>query len=186
MTNAKTIQHGELLTLSGRTLLGWATPINANNPTWIEIIGDGEFLQAVQADFDLGTQFESLTEQQRKCGFFAILNINQWLKIERLEARISNTDKYLFGTIFPHNEQPKNESILGQVENHGGLKLWGWAWNSAYPTETQEIIFSHNGMDLACIKADDYRADLAEKGIGNGFHAFEWTLPLSFADGQPH
>ncbi len=186
MTNAKRTQHGELLTLSGRTLLGWATPINANAPTWIEILGDGEFLQAVRADFDLGNQFESLTEQQRKRGFFATLNINQWLKTERLEARLANTDKYLSGTVFPHSEQSKSESILGQVENHGGLKLWGWAWNSAYPNETQEIIFSHQGADLACIKAEDYRTDLAEQGIGNGFHAFEWTLPLSFADGQPH
>ena len=178
-----TMEHGELLQLSGYTLFGWANSVNPNEPCWVEILGDGEVLQIIRANFDLGNQFELLTERQRKCGFFVTLDINTVLRIGRLEARLANTNFRLTGTLFPHLEQPKNTHHIGQVENHGGLKIWGWAWNPQASQTTQEIIVCYNGSDLARIKADMYRSDLAEQGIGNGRHGFEWTLPLSFANG---
>lgn len=63
------MEHGELLQLSGYTLFGWANSVNPNEPCWVEILGDGEVLQIIRANFDLGNQFELLTERQRKCGF---------------------------------------------------------------------------------------------------------------------
>lgn len=178
---------GELLLLTENTLVGWAYLLDAIEPCCVEILGDGDVLNIVRADWNLGNQFKTLSELQQKHGFVVVLSEHQLRHIGRIEARLANTTQQLAGIFFPHTvDDLKTPMMFGQVENHGGLKVWGWAWNPQTPQITQNLIVSYQGQEIARIKADIYRSDLAEQKIGTGRHGFEWTLPLTFADGQIH
>lgn len=54
----------------------------------------------------------------------------------------------------------------------------GWAWNSLTPDEPVDVDIYINGELDKTIKADRYREDLQEAGIGNGAHCFMYPLPL--------
>lgn len=86
----------------------------------------------------------------------------------------------------PHAVSLKGGAYGGfhDVTNCNGAS--GWAWDPSRPnTPINVYIFEGNNL-LATVLADKYRADLASSGYGNGYHAFEWTLPTSLKDGQSH
>ena len=177
---------GALLALIEGTLIGWASCGDAseNSACLVEILVNDTVVDIARADQDLGESFASLTSQQRRGGFSAYLpSLNQ---ADCIEARLANTRQKLQGTMYPTDEKSSTTFLLGQVENHGGLKMWGWLWNPALPEMIQKVIFSYQGEELACIDANLYREELAEQGINSGHHGFEWTLPLCFADGRVH
>ncbi|MEY2666070.1 MAG: hypothetical protein RLZZ384_241, partial [Pseudomonadota bacterium] len=177
---------GALLALIEGTLIGWAScgDVSENSVCLVEILVNDTVVDIARADQNLGESFASLTSQQRRGGFSAYLpSLNQ---ADCIEARLANTRQKLQGTMYPNNEKSSTTFLLGQVENHGGLKIWGWLWNPALPEMTQKVIISYQGEELACIEANLYREELAEQGINSGHHGFEWTLPLCFADGRVH
>ena len=178
---------GALLELINTTVIGWAGATDADEPVWIEILGDGNVLHIVKADRDLGSQFTTLNQTQQRCGFAVVLNEHTLLSIGILEARLANTNAYLAGSIFSHRLVSfQKPALLGQVEHNGGLKLWGWLWNPQVPNNVQTLFISCEGIDLVELEANLYNRELAEQAIGNGRYGFEWTLPISFADGKPH
>ena len=186
-TTIATTWPGALLELINTTIIGWAGATDTDEPVWVEILGDGSVLQLVKADRDLGTQFTTLNQTQQRCGFAIMLNEQTLLSIGKLEARLVNTNAYLAGSLFPHRLASfQKPALLGQVEHHAGLKLWGWLWNPQAPDSTQRIVISSEGLDLVELEANLYRRELAEQGVGHGRYGFEWTLPIHFADGKPH
>jgi GT2 family glycosyltransferase len=177
---------GALLALIEGTLIGWASCGDAseNSVCLVEILVNDTVVDIARADQNLGETFTQLTPCQRRFGFSVYLpSLNQ---ADCIEARLANTRQKLQGTMHPSNEKSSTTFLLGQVENHGGLKIWGWLWNPALPEMTQKVIISYQGEELACIEANLYREELAEQGINSGHHGFEWTLPLCFADGRVH
>ena len=177
---------GALLAFVEGTLIGWASCGDAceNAACLVEILVNDTVVEIARADQDLGESFTQLTPCQRRVGFSVYLpSLNA---TDRIEARFANTRQKLQGSFYSAGENISKSFLLGQVENHGGLKLWGWLWNPALPEMTQKVIISYKGEELACIDANLYREELAEQGINSGHHGFEWTLPLCFADGRVH
>ena len=177
---------GALLAFVEGTLIGWASCGDAceNAACLVEILVNDTVVEIARADQDLGESFTQLTPCQRRVGFSVYLpSLNA---TDRIEARFANTRQKLQGSFYSAGENISKSFLLGQVENHGGLKLWGWLWNPALPEMTQKVIISYKGEELACIEANLYREELAEQGINSGHHGFEWTLPLCFADGRVH
>lgn len=64
----------------------------------------------------------------------------------------------------------------------------GWAWDANHPDEqiTVDVIFDNNPFSSIRAPANQFRQDLLDAGIGNGFHAFSFPFPEFLKDGQPH
>jgi GT2 family glycosyltransferase len=177
---------GALLAFVEGTLIGWASCGDAceNAACLVEILVNDTVVEIARADQDLGESFTPLTPFQRRCGFSVYLSsLNA---TDCIEARLVNTRQKLQGSFYSTSDSEVKPFVIGKVENHGGLKLWGWLWNPALPEMTQKVVISYQGEELACIDANLYREELAEQGINSGHHGFEWTLPLCFADGRVH
>jgi hypothetical protein len=180
------VMDGALLAFVEGTLIGWASCGDdcENAACLVEILVNDTVVEIARADQDLGESFTRLTQFQRRCGFSVYLSsLNA---TDCIEARLANTRQKLQGSLYPKSDSEVKPFLIGQVENHGGLRLWGWLWNPAVPEMTQKVIISYQGEELACIEANLYREELAEQGINSGHHGFEWTLPLCFADGRVH
>ena len=72
----------------------------------------------------------------------------------------------------------------GHLDTCDNLNLRGWAWDSRSndPTDV-DILF--DGKLLFRIKPNMFRIDLAQAGIGTGYHAFEQKLPPELL-AKPH
>lgn len=55
--------------------------------------------------------------------------------------------------------------------------VYGWAWNPRQPMERVDVEILHGETQLTTVRADLFRDDLVDLEIGDGQHAFEYTLP---------
>ena len=62
----------------------------------------------------------------------------------------------------------------------------GWAWDQGAPNSSINVDVYRDGSLAATIPANLYRGDLYSAGKGNGYHAFVYTPPGSWQDGQGH
>jgi len=62
----------------------------------------------------------------------------------------------------------------------------GWAWDANQPNTPINVDIYSDGNLVMTVAADQFRQDLANAGVGNGFHAFSFTVPNGLKDGQPH
>jgi hypothetical protein len=62
----------------------------------------------------------------------------------------------------------------GYVDN---INLSGWAWDTSQPNTPISVDVYDGGIKIATVRADQYRQDLVNAGIGNGRHGF--LLPAS-------
>jgi len=64
--------------------------------------------------------------------------------------------------------------------------LSGWGWDSTQPNLPITLYIFQGNQYLDSVPANQYRQDLAGSGIGNGYHAFIWSVPSTLIDGQQH
>ncbi|MEO8195990.1 MAG: IPT/TIG domain-containing protein [Thermoanaerobaculia bacterium] len=72
---------------------------------------------------------------------------------------------------------------------HDGIDCnttFGWAWDSNAPTGRINVNLYDGSTLLGTALANRFRQDLLNAGIGDGFHAFTFSLPPSVRDGNPH
>jgi hypothetical protein len=62
----------------------------------------------------------------------------------------------------------------------------GWAWNNTQPNTPASVGIYDGATLLTTASANQFRQDLLNAGIGNGFHAFSVPTPASLRDGQSH
>src|SRR5271165_722558 len=82
--------------------------------------------------------------------------------------------------------QPKQTGWLDVADCSG---ISGWAWNAAQPSARVEVSLydgSVQGSPLATTTAENYRLDLRQAGIDDGFHGFYLPTPASLKDGRTH
>ena len=68
-------------------------------------------------------------------------------------------------------------SLQGFVDAIERGVIYGWAWNPQRPEDVVEVEILLGRRVLAVVAADSFRADLVELEIGDGRHAFEYTIP---------
>ncbi|MCO6417181.1 hypothetical protein JYK14_13555 [Siccirubricoccus sp. KC 17139] len=66
--------------------------------------------------------------------------------------------------------------VRGMVDNATADRIYGWAWDAAYPGYRVPVELRLAGEVVASTVADFARPDLAANGIGDGCHAFEFPL----------
>lgn len=67
-------------------------------------------------------------------------------------------------------------NIRALLDNATADRLYGWAWNAAEPDQRLAIELRIADKTVASTVADLARPDLADNGIGDGCHAFEFPL----------
>ncbi|MGA0555774.1 putative Ig domain-containing protein [Larkinella sp. VNQ87] len=64
--------------------------------------------------------------------------------------------------------------------------IWGWVWDKNLPNTPMPIEVLDGMNVIATFNADVYRPDVAAAKKGNGVHGFQYIIPASLKDGQPH
>ena len=67
-------------------------------------------------------------------------------------------------------------AIRALIDNATADRLYGWAWNASEPDKRLTIELRLADKAVASTTADLARPDLADNGIGDGCHAFEFPL----------
>lgn len=179
--------HGKLLGMQRGLLYGWVyDSTQYDERAIVEIYADDYPIRVVRAE----TWLPELSDQSigDGCyGFFIQLPLEKLGYIQRIRARVANTDYWLASTVYPSVDSADNSRpVLGHVTNHSGLRVHGWAWDPDLPKHTVSLRFYEANQLLGVVLADQLRGDLLEQGIGNGQHGFSFSLPFALADGQPH
>lgn len=71
---------------------------------------------------------------------------------------------------------PAAPAIRGFVEAMGPERVVGWAWDATQPAARVRVELRDGDTVLAVTEADQPRPDLARNGVGDGAHAFAFTL----------
>lgn len=64
--------------------------------------------------------------------------------------------------------------------------ITGWAWDANNPSSPVSVDIVDGSTVLATISANQFRDDLLAAGLGNGYHAFNYSSPASIRDGKTH
>ncbi len=99
---------------------------------------------------------------------------------------------------FPQNVRDKHKAIgeaikAGRTPTYQGTferidctSLGGWAWDASQPNTPISVDIYDGTQKIATVRANQFRQDLQNAGIGNGQHAFTFILPASLRNGQAH
>ncbi|MFA6602427.1 MAG: methyltransferase domain-containing protein [Candidatus Shapirobacteria bacterium] len=80
----------------------------------------------------------------------------------------------------------KKESFSFFLDNSDHQRISGWVCNQKTPNNTLSIDFFDNNKYIQTIKADIFRQDLLNAGIGNGKHGFNFEYPDFLKDDKMH
>ncbi len=70
----------------------------------------------------------------------------------------------------------------GHVDGWDGARLRGWAFDSTNPTRRLDVEVLQGGQRILLLKADRFRPDLAQAGLGDGCCSFDVPLPVTLFD----
>ena len=85
---------------------------------------------------------------------------------------------------YPFN--PVYEGFFDGVPAFNCSQISGWAWNANRGNDPVYVNILDGSTLKTVVLADQYRADLAAAGKGNGSHGFSYTVPTSLKNGQWH
>src|SRR5450631_3387363 len=95
----------------------------------------------------------------------------------------------LLSAVAANPESPARPKQTGWLDLADCSGISGWAWNQAQPAGRLEInLFDRSspGSPIATATAENYRLDLQQAGIGDGFYGFSLATPASLKDGRTH
>jgi Domain of unknown function (DUF4082) len=87
------------------------------------------------------------------------------------------------------NRYPFNPAYEGFFDGYAGFnctQISGWAYNANRANDPIYVNILDGSTLRGVILADQYRADLAAAGKGNGYHGFIYPVPSSMKNGQWH
>ncbi len=178
---------GDLLVLHREFVFGWARcNVTPEVPVVVEVYGDDQPLAIVRAALTFPAGFE-LPQEAANAGFVAWVPQSKLDLLGRITARIANTPYMLPGTLLPSASAVTASRIpLGSVENHGGLRLWGWVQDLSEHVTPLKVSAYEHGQLLQEASANLPRPELADLGLANIHCGFSLTLPATLADGKMH
>jgi O-antigen biosynthesis protein len=181
---------GALLGRSGNFLIGWVGNLaQPDKAVTVDLVGDGQWLGSVRAGLSLDLDSPQLKMPIAAIGHGFAFNIlpHNWQSIARFEVYVTNDGYRLSGAVFTHVDTQILPHVHStRVENHGGLRLWGWAWDTLEPNHSQTVYAYKEGRLIAECIANEYCAELETAGCGNVNHGFSLSLPLELADNCVH
>jgi glycosyltransferase involved in cell wall biosynthesis len=152
------------------------------------IVAEGAFAETFVDDDSRGLfqnvrEFHALYPDARTSGpaCFCAPRVEGGMELEiicrRLLARASRL--HCDGTVMP-------QTLRAAVDTVGHHLIAGWAFDPATPEARVSIVVIDNGAVIGRVVADLHRPDLAEAGIGDGTHGFQFVVPGGLAPGLRH
>ena len=174
--------RGAITGLYGDTLHGWALhPQQPDVRLALEIYVDGAFASLARADqmqqhYDEGDGFH---------GFTARLNASWLENASHIAVRVANEGPWLATLQLPAADKPSQPAPgASQVWYPGGLKVTGWAWDTAAPTRHVTVTARVGERIVAQASASNPHPALVYRPTAD--HGFSLDLPWELADGNVH
>lgn len=180
--NATGPTRGQITGLYGDVLQGWAfDPAKPDLRLVVEIYIDGNSVAFAKAN-----EFHPSAQADDDFSGFAVQLRESWLSgAKTISARIANQQEWLDGTIqLPAPSPAEPAPAASQVWHTGGLKVSGWAFDTADPNRAVTVTVRKGTEILATVTADRLHHALAYKASRK--HGFELDLPWALADGKVH
>jgi len=106
-------------------------------------------------------------------------------QVHSVSVKFASTNLDLAGT--PRAITCTGAPVLqGNHEVADCTRISGWAWDANQPNSAINVDIVDGTTLITTIAADQFRQDLLDAGVGNGNHAFSFTVPASLKDGQTH
>ena len=83
-------------------------------------------------------------------------------------------------------EEPDPGACRGSLDRVARDCVEGWVQDEGQPGEAVTVRIYDNGLPLGVAVADRYREDLKQAGVGDGRHAFVFTVPSGLDPGVRH
>jgi hypothetical protein len=74
----------------------------------------------------------------------------------------------------------------GRLERADYDVIAGWAWDRNLPWPPAKVDIYEGDTLLATVPANRLQDELRDRGIGSGYHWFEFDTPARLKDGKPH
>lgn len=179
-------------------VFGWACATDGSDVV-VEILGDDEPLALVRSGVRLPEQTLALVRpgtglpasgapppDRLLNGFVAMIGAARLATLGRITARIANTAAMLPGAIFPSDELRGPPPSAAGVLHRDGLRLHGWLVPDPVTGTPSKVLALSDGKWVAEGIANRHDPHLGAQGAPEGACAFDISLPLSLADGEPH
>ncbi len=176
---------GALHGMEGVLVRGWAMDLaDTAKKVVVELLADGEPIALVSA---CGCD-AALPDHVQGHVFRKLLSASVLRGIDRLTARIANQAVELGPALSPSSDIADDDHVAtAWVTNSGGLRIHGVVIQSSRADAAKpRLRVRVDDAWLDWIVADKRDPALMEAGIGDGQRAFDFTLPVRYADGQPH
>ncbi len=121
-----------------------------------------------------------MTKKTRKSSEVPALESTDHVAIPEVSAFKTTTEQSEIKII------TKNKNVLAHIDGFSGGQLTGWAYDPELPDEIIELAV-YDGQSLAGKgRANVFREDLVQAGMGNGVHGFNIFLAKAMDDERPH
>jgi glycosyltransferase involved in cell wall biosynthesis len=169
-------------------IVGWAQ--DGAEPVHLRIVVDGATIGDVVADLPR-PDVQAANGGALRCGFAYTIPGGlppggaHMIAVQRSAdgaALPSSPRRLEMAPVAPRAEkaQPKLRGNLDRADRH---QVAGWAQAGATPVALQIL---DNGIPVGRLLANRWRADVAEAGIGDGRHAFEFNFPTPLSATARH
>lgn len=166
------------------TVSGWAwNSAQTNNPINVDIY-DGPFRVATV----LANQFrQDLVNAGIGNGFHGYTFTFPYRLVDRqthpISVKFSGTNINLINS---PSSVGCGVLFKGYLDEANCDVIYGWAWDVNRPASSVNVDLYDNGHLFTTVAANLFRPDLAPAGIGNGYHAFQISVPSRLKDGRSH
>ena len=170
------------------TISGWAWDANQpNTPISVDIYNGGTVIATVVAN-QFRQDLLNAGKGNGVHGFsFFVPNSLKNGQPHTISVGFTGTLTALFNTPKTINCPPPAGPVYQGFHDTANCDtISGWAWDSTQPNTPINVDIYSDGNLVMTVAADQFRQDLANAGVGNGFHAFSFTVPNGLKDGQPH
>ncbi|WP_420340725.1 glycosyltransferase [Roseibium sp.] len=168
--------RGKIEAINGDTLSGWIwEPDRLGDASHLAIYLDERKIGIATAN----KYREDLEKQNIGTGRHAFEYKSElFLSPENFGSNVSlnvlnGEEEFFSGLTF---QVPKIKNIRGAIDLASYPKIMGWACNFSDLDIKQRIWLYLNDSLLGEVISDRFRSDLKIKSIGNGYHAFEYTI----------
>lgn len=174
-------------TANCNVISGWAWDANQpNTPINVDIYSDEVFLATVPADIFRQDLFDA-GKGNGNHGFSFVTP--ESLKDEQphsIRVRFGNSGLTLFNS--PKTINCALFVFQGFHETADCNTITGWAWDANQPNTpiSVDVYLDNDNFRSIVAPANQFRQDLLNAGIGNGFHAFSFATPAFLKDGVTH
>ena len=178
----KTLE-GRLDTATSGTVMGWAR--DGEEPVHLRLVDNGVAIagfiaDSARPDLDaagIGAHAFTFTIPGGLCPMTAHV-----IQVQRASdgTELANSPIHLAAER-PIIRTASAATAHGQLDHATRDRLTGWAHDPADPATPVRLQVFGNGAPIAHVLANQYRADLAEAGIGGGAHGFDLLIPGGLA-----